>query len=55
MKASRLIHFITPCLIAGLLAAASPAEAKVAKFYNDDQLPLLLSGGKVVVNAGGCS
>ncbi|MCH7936256.1 MAG: caspase family protein, partial [Proteobacteria bacterium] len=55
MRVTRAIYVLTLFLIAGLMMAVSPAEAKRANFYNNDQLTLLLSGGKAEAKAGSCS
>ena len=53
MSVPRFIDVLTFCLIAGLLAAASPALAERAGNYNDAQLKLLFSGSKVVATGKG--
>jgi len=55
MRVSRANFVLTLFLFAGLMMAVSPAEAKRAKYYNNDQLTLLLSGSKAATEAGGCS
>ena len=53
MSVSRSIYVLMLFLTAGLLAAASPAEAKRAKNFNDAQLKLLFSGTEVA-GEGNC-
>ena len=53
MSVPRPIYVLTFCLIAGLLAAASPAAAERAGNYNDAQLKLLFSGTEVA-GEGSC-
>ncbi|PPR60801.1 MAG: hypothetical protein CFH04_01572 [Alphaproteobacteria bacterium MarineAlpha3_Bin3] len=53
MSVPRPIYVLTFCLIAGLLAAASPARAERAKNFNDAQLKLLFSGTEVA-GEGSC-
>ena len=53
MKFLKSVLVLTVCLFAGLLLAASPAEAKRAKDFNDAQIKLLFSGTEVA-GEGSC-
>ena len=54
MGVPRPIYAITLCLCASLMIVAAPADAKRAKFLNNDQLTLLFSGSEVEGDGGGC-
>ena len=55
MRVPRPIYVLTLFLTAGLLLAATPAEAKRAKDFNDAQIKLLFSGAEAETNTGGCT
>ena len=54
MNIPRALNVLTPFLLAGLMIAASPAEAEANQNYNDDQLKLLFSGSKVAATGSSC-
>jgi hypothetical protein len=54
MKFLKSVLVLTVGLFAGLLLAASPAEAKRAKDFNDAQIKLLFSGAEVAGRAAAC-